>query len=183
MPNGTFLARLSGETDWTRAVMKRFLISLLVVMCPVAGHASTDLAQQWGSAARRLSAETATLIHALDMGQPTEISETYALDVYRFGRTSADLAQWIDSSNGPHDLGCIFRGMAGESASQLERLDAEPALSDRRASLQRLAGMFADAEIISLAAQRRTPAAKPEASLKTQSCNAAPMRAAMLKVR
>lgn len=163
--------------------MKRFLISLLVAMSPVAAHASTDLAQQWGSEASRLSAETATLIHALDMGQPTEISETYALDVYRFGRTSADLAQWIDNSDGPNDLGCIFRGMAGESVSQLERLDTDPALDNQRASLKRLAGMFADAEIISLAAQRRSPDAKPDASMETQSCNAAPQRAAMLKVR
>jgi hypothetical protein len=163
--------------------MKRFLIFLLVAIFPMAAHASTDLAQQWGSEASRLSAETATLIHALDMGQATEISETYALDVYRFGRTSADLAQWIDGSDGPNDLGCIFRGMAGESVTQLERLDSDPAMHDRRASLQRLAGMFADAEIISLAAQRRSPVAKRDTPSNTQTCNAAPQRATMLNLR
>lgn len=163
--------------------MKRFLACLSIALLPLGAQASSDLAQQWGFEANRLSAETASLIHALDMGQSTEITETYALDVYRFGRTSADLARWIDHSDGPHDLGCIFRGMASESESQLNLLDNNPGSGDQRASLQRLAGMFADAEIIAIAAQRRSPASGHATAPITQSCAASPQRASMLKLR
>jgi hypothetical protein len=163
--------------------MKRLLLSLFFAALPLGAQANTGLAQQWGVEANRLSVETATLIHALDMGHAADISETYALDVYRFGRTSADLAHWIDRSEGPHDLGCIFRGMASESESQLNLLESQLEISDQRASLQRLAGMFADAEIIAIAAQRNALGPERAASSSVQSCAAAPQRAEMLKLR
>ena len=108
----------------------------------------------------------------VDMGENAEITATYALDVYRFGRTSADLARWIDNSNGPNDLGCIFRGMAAESETQLMELESTPAALDQRESLRRLAGMFADAEIIAIAAQRRAPASAVGVHTPQNSCAA-----------
>ena len=138
--------------------MKRFLACLILTIAPLSAEASTELARQWGVEATRLATETTDLIMAVDMGETAEISDTYALDIYRFGRTSADLAHWIDQSDGPHDLGCIFRGMAAESEAQLTDLETSLATVENRDTLRRLAVMFSDAEIISVAAQHRAPA-------------------------
>lgn len=154
--------------------MKRLLACLFFAVLPLSAHANTDLARQWGQEASRLSEATSEFIFALDMGQSAEIPETFALDVYRFGRTSSDLARWIDSSNGPNDLGCIFRGMAAESEDQLIALETEAGLVEHRASLRRLAAMFADAEVIAIAAQRRTPTAGRVATTLKQTCAADP---------
>ena len=138
--------------------MKRFLICLCLFIAPLSAEASTELARQWGIEATRLSNETTSLIMAVDLGETAEISDSYALDIYRFGRTSSDLARWIDQSDGPHDLGCIFRGMAAESEAQLTGLDAPLATIEQRDTLRRLAVMFSDAEMIAVAAQHRAPA-------------------------
>lgn len=156
--------------------MKRLLACLLFALAPLGAQANTDLAQQWGAEATRLSEQTMTMIHSLDMGQSTEVSERFALDVYRFGRTSADLARWIDQSDGPNDLGCIFRGMAKESEAQLTSLETDFDILAQRDSLMRLAGMFADAEIISIAAQRRSPTTGRVANTLKNSCSAEPQR-------
>lgn len=152
--------------------MKRFLACLCLFAAPITAEASTELARQWGIEAGRLSLETSELISSVDMGESTEVSDTYALDVYRFGRTSADLARWIDHSNGPGDLGCIFRGMASESETQLIELESPTANSDQRESLRRLAEMFADAEVIAIAAQRRASARAVGVHTPANSCAA-----------
>ena len=152
--------------------MKRLLVCLCLFAAPLTANANTELARQWGMEASRLSSETSNLISAVDMGESADISDTYALDVYRFGRTSADLARWIDHSNGPNDLGCIFRGMAAESETQLIELESTPIALDQRESLRRLADMFADAEIIAIAAQRRAPARAVGLTAPTASCTA-----------
>jgi hypothetical protein len=150
--------------------MKRFLTCLILMITPLSAEASTELARQWGMEAMRLSTETTDLIMAVDMGETAEISDTYALDIYRFGRTSADLARWIDQSDGPHDLGCIFRGMAAESESQLTDLESSFATIEQRDTLRRLAVMFSDAEVISVAAQHRAPARAVGMSASPSSC-------------
>ena len=152
--------------------MKRLLACLAISILPLSAEASTDLARQWGLEASRLSEETTRLIHAVDRGQHADISDRYALDIYRFGRTSQDLATWIDNSNGPNDLGCIFRGMAAESEDQLAQLETSDATTARRESLRRLASMFADAEMIAVAAQRRAPAPGLAATGTKASCAA-----------
>ena len=133
-------------------MLKRLAACLILTALPLSAQASTDLARQWGQEASRLSVETAQLIHAVDLGQPLEISETYTLDVYRFGRTSADLARWIDGARGPGDLGCLLRSMAAESEDQLIALE-DPA-STQRDSLNRLAILFSNAERIASVAQK-----------------------------
>ncbi|MEO1553322.1 MAG: hypothetical protein AAFR82_05260 [Pseudomonadota bacterium] len=150
--------------------MIRLLACLCLFATPLAAHANTDLARQWGQEASRLSLETSNLISAVDMGESADITDTYALDVYRFGRTSADLARWIDHSKGPNDLGCIFRGMAAESETQLMELESTPQTLEQRESLRRLAVMFADAEIIAIAAQRRAPARAVGMTAPANSC-------------
>jgi len=152
--------------------MKRLLACLCMFIAPLSAEANTDLARQWGVEASRLSLETADLITAVDLGKSSDISETYTLDVYRFGRTSADLARWIDRSNGPNDLGCIFRGMATESQTQLIELESSQVETDHRESLRRLAVMFADAEMIAIAAQKRAPAYAVGVSATPRSCTA-----------
>jgi len=137
--------------------MKRLFVSFILLALPFGASASTDLARQWGQEANRLSVETADLMLAVDMGKEISISDAFALDVYRFGRTSSDLALWIDASNGPNDLGCIFRGMAAESEDQLGVLEETAETVETRESLRRLSTLFADAEMIAVAAQRRAP--------------------------
>lgn len=154
--------------------MIRLLACLFFAALPLSAQANTDLARQWGVEASRLSEETAQAIYALDMGETPEISEHFALEVYRFGRTSSDLAAWIDSSSGPQDLGCIFRGMALESETQLGALETERDTLEQRASLVRLSAMFADAEIIAIAAQRRAPTVGRVATTLKQTCAADP---------
>lgn len=133
-------------------MLKRLATCLILTTSPLSAQASTELARQWGQEASRLSVETAQLIHAVDLGQPLEISETYTLDVYRFGRTSADLARWIDGARGPGDLGCLLRSMAAEFEDQLIALE-DPA-GAQRDSLSRLAIMFSNAERVAGVAQK-----------------------------
>lgn len=161
--------------------MIRILACLFLAVLPLSAHANSDLARQWGQEASRLSVETANFIYALDVGETAEISDSFALDVYRFGRTSADLAKWIDTANGPNDLGCIFRGMASESEDQLIALDSKRDVLQRRESLRRLAAMFADAEMIAIAAQRRSPTTGRVATTLKSACAADP-KAVMFKL-
>ena len=137
--------------------MKRLITSLILLVSPLSAHASVDLAQQWGKEAGRLSGATADMMLAIDLGEDMVLTDAFALDVYRFGRTSADLAVWIDDTKGPNDLGCIFRGMAAESEKQLQTLETSTDIQPRRESLRRLASVFADAEMIAIAAQHRAP--------------------------
>lgn len=137
--------------------MKRFIASFILLFLPFSAHASTDLAQQWGKEAGRLSHATAEMMLAIDLGEDVVLTDTFALDVYRFGRTSADLAVWIDDTKGPNDLGCIFRGMAAESEAQLQTLETSTDIQPQQESLRRLASVFADAEMIAIAAQHRAP--------------------------
>ena len=152
--------------------MKRLLLSLICAALPLQAQASTELARQWGAEANRLGLETSGLILAVDRGERIELSDHFALDLYRFGRTSADLAHWVDGSNGPQDLGCIFRGMAAESEDQLRILETETAATERRESLRRLASMFSDAEMIAVAAQRRSAAPSLTPDNTAASCSA-----------
>ncbi|MHA7857230.1 MAG: hypothetical protein ACX94D_04020 [Henriciella sp.] len=138
--------------------MKRLLTSCLLLLLPLSAQASNDLAQQWGKEAGRLSSQTVDMMLAIDLGEDMTLTDQFALDVYRFGRTSADLAVWIDNSKGPNDLGCIFRGMAAESEKQLQTLETSTETQPQRESLRRLASVFADAEMIAIAAQQRAPA-------------------------
>ena len=138
--------------------MKRLLTSCLLLILPLSAQASTNLAQQWGKEAGRLSSQTVDMMLAIDLGEDMTLTDQFALDVYRFGRTSADLAVWIDNSKGPNDLGCIFRGMAAESETQLQTLETSTETQPQRESLRRLASVFADAEMIAIAAQQRAPA-------------------------
>lgn len=152
--------------------MKRFLTCLALLAAPFVANASPEMAKQWGVEAADLRERTADLISEIDMGITPTIDDIYELDVYRFGRSSAGLAIWIDSSDGPKDLACIFRGMAAESETQLMSLED---LSDKlksRESLRRLSTMFADAEMISHAAQMRTATPGLKSSSNPSSCPA-----------
>lgn len=152
--------------------MKRFLTCLALIAAPFAANASPEMAKQWGSDASDLRERTAALISEIDMGGTPKIDDIYELDVYRFGRTSAGLAIWIHNSEGPKDLGCIFRGMAAESETQLETLEDMSDKLKSRESLRRLSTMFADAEMISSAAQRRTATPGLKSSTTQNSCPA-----------
>lgn len=139
--------------------MKR-LIATLVLSTGLAGlpaQASPELAAMWGDSAASLEQQTADMIMSIDLGGQNDVSEDYILGVSRFGRTSGGLAKWNDASGGPHDLGCIFRGMATESEDQtLALIDTDDAM-DARGHLQRLEAMFSDAQLIARAAALQSP--------------------------
>lgn len=142
--------------------MKFLFASIAFAAMSLSAQASTDLARQWGLEATRLSAETRDMILAIDRGEVPDVSDTYAVDVYRFGRTSADLAYWTESINGSHRLGCIFQSMATESEDQLIALETLNDVQDRRDSLQRLSVLFSNAERVAVAAQHRAASANPD---------------------
>lgn len=152
--------------------MKRLLACLAIACAPLTAAASPELANQWGNEASDLRQRTATMIASIDMGLQAEMDSTYELDVYRFANTSAGLSIWIDQTEGPKDLGCIFRGMRAEADTQLGKLDDMSDPLTTRETLRRLATMFADAEMIADAAQRRSPTPGLKSDSHTQSCPA-----------
>ncbi|MEM1035923.1 MAG: hypothetical protein AAGI14_04100 [Pseudomonadota bacterium] len=139
--------------------MKR-LIATLVLSTGLAGlpaQASPELAAMWGDSAASLEQQTTDMIMTIDLGGQNDVSEDYILGVSRFGRTSGGLAKWNDASGGPHDLGCIFRGMATESEDQTLGLIDTNDVNEARDHLQRLEAMFSDAQLIARAAALQTP--------------------------
>jgi hypothetical protein len=162
--------------------MKRLLICLAFAFTPMTAAASPELANQWGNEASDLRERTASMIASIDMGLQAEMDDTYELDVYRFANTSAGLSVWIDQTEGPKDLGCIFRGMRAEADTQLGKLDDMSDPLTTRETLRRLSTMFADAEMIADAAQRRAPTPGLENKSHTQSCPAS-LDAAMRALR
>ena len=138
-------------------MLKHLLLGLWLSVFSLSAAASPQTAKLWGTTASDLRTETAAHIASIDLGQPLILSDTFALNVYRFGRTSGELAKWIDGTNGPNDLGCIFRGMSAEAEFQLEALEQAETATLQREALRRLTSMFADAEMIASAAQNRSP--------------------------
>ena len=151
-------------------MLKPLLACAAIAVLPLGAHASTDLARQWGAEASRLSAETSEMILAIDRGETSGVSDTYAVDVYRFGRTSADLAAWTESIDGSHQLDCIFRGIALDSEDQLAALESRSGLQDQRDSLQRLAVIFSNAERVAVMAQHSAGSANPSAFNRPTPC-------------
>lgn len=139
--------------------MKRLLIALALSLSlsGLSAHASPEMAEMWGEDAASLKQQTSDLIAKIDMGGNNHVPEAYVLNVSRFGRTASGLAIWNDTSGGPKDLGCIFRGMAAESEDQtLDLLGIEDVLVARD-HLKRLESMFADAQIVARAAAAQSP--------------------------
>lgn len=162
--------------------MKRFLTCLALLAAPIVASATPEMAKQWGAEAADLRERTADLISEIDIGGTPAIDDIYELDVYRFGRSSAGLAIWIDNSDGPKDLACIFRGMAAESEAQLLSLEDMSDKLQSREALRRLSTMFADAEMISSAAQRRSATPGLKSNSHPNSC-AADLDSAMRALR
>lgn len=125
--------------------MKRFVaIMSFALAVSLQAAASPELAGEWGQKAARLHQQTV----AMRAGAPAP--DGFEDELARFSVTSARLASWIDSQEGPADLGCIFRGMAGEAEAQLVALES----GGRAGALDRLIAMFSDAELVSAAAIR-----------------------------
>lgn len=129
-------------------------------------QASPELALDFGNEAAMLYTETA---HAL-AGAP--LPERFEDDLVQFSVTAGRLAAWVDRSGRPSDLGCIFRGMSEEAAGQLDAMTQSGA---RAASLRRLAALFHDAQMISLAARYAKPSeTQGQADTALASCPADP---------
>ena len=153
------------------AVMKRLLLALLLLLAPEAG-ASPELADQFGLKASGLYEDTVAAANALRSGGDADLLEDYIDELSVFAGTALKLGSWSDAQAGASDFGCIFRGMAAESETQLIELESPATGSDQRESLRRLAEMFADAEIIAIAAQRRASARAVGVHTPANSCAA-----------
>lgn len=151
-------------------MLKRLILATAIIATPLAAQASPELAKDWGAQAAALSLETSDLISAIDHGKSAQASDDYYIRLDKFARTSATLGKWIDATDGPHDLGCIFRGMKVEASTQAEALDMARENDAKRATLKRLATMFADADMISEAASRRTATPTLEHTSDTDAC-------------
>lgn len=147
-------ARLSGEKDQDTTAMKRLLTCFALLLSSAPAQASSELAQQWGLEAHRLSLQTAQIMFAIDTGQSVAIEDAYVMDLYRFGRTSRDLAAWSERTGRSEDLGCMFRDMANQATAQLSIFEDDQALSEQRESLRHLESMFDDAVSVAIIAQR-----------------------------
>ena len=152
-------------------MLKPLFACAAIATLPLSAEASANLARQWGLEASRLSAETTDMILTVDQGQSLEVPGTYALDVYRFSRTSAELARWVDTAHHSNTLSCIFRGMAAESEDQLFILESPNGTQAQRESLSRLANMFSDAERVAIAAQRPISNLRGRSGEQSSTCN------------
>lgn len=151
-------------------MLKRLCLIVAVCALPLTAQASPELAKVWGQQAAALSNETGELITAIDKDEPAIASDDYFVRLDKFARTSAQLGKWIDATDGPHDLGCIFRGMHVEANTQGEALDVADTAEMRRAAMTRLATMFSDAEMISAAASQRTATPTLDTRHSTEGC-------------
>ena len=151
-------------------MLKQIVFATAIFATPMATYASPELAKDWGVQAAALSLETSELISAIDHGKAAQASDDYYIRLDKFARTSASLGKWIDATDGPHDLGCIFRGMKVEASTQAEALDIATENDAKRATLKRLASMFADADMISEAASRRTATPTLEHTSNADAC-------------
>ncbi len=152
-------------------MLKPLFVCAALATLPFSAQASTDLACQWGLEASRLSAQTTEMILTVDQGQSLEISGTYALDVYRFARTSVELARWVDTVERSQTMSCIFRSMAAESEDQLVVLELPNGAEEQRESLSRLASMFSDAERVAITAQRPVSNIRVQTAKSSNACN------------
>ena len=153
-------------------MLKQFLILLCLLPFALPAQASPQLAKSWGGSATQLKQQTTALILQIDRGKTMNVSEAYALDVYRFGRNSDDLARWMKTSAGPEDLGCIFRGMSEEAETQLLILEQASQPARQKQALQRLVYMFADAELMAETAAQHLPRPSLSQGKPQSSCQA-----------
>lgn len=143
-------------------MLKPFGLALcLTFALPAAQADEADLAREWGAKAGMMYEDTAAGL------QGAVLPARYEDDLARFAVTADRLGAWIDETGRPHDLGCIFRGMADEAELQLGALSVP---ASRSAALRRLATMFNDAENIGLAASYARPGEVSE----EKSCRANP---------
>lgn len=152
--------------------MKRLICAMAAFILPSMAYASPELATEWGQEAAELHAQTTVLITVIDIGDRPDLNLDYLMDVQRFTTTARSLGTWIDTSDGAKDLGCIFRGMAQEGSDQLTALDEATDSPSTRSALSRLATMFADAEVISVASTHRTKTPALTESAQARACPA-----------
>ncbi|MCI4645746.1 MAG: hypothetical protein MRY64_13280 [Hyphomonadaceae bacterium] len=124
-------------------MLKLFFAALCLAALAPAALADEILAREWGAEAGHLYEETAEVLNG------AALPARYEDELVRFAVTADRLGNWIDATDRPHDLGCIFRGMADEAEVQLHMLHLPGA---RQRALRRLATLFHDAESLALAA-------------------------------
>ena len=120
-------------------------ISACCMLTPMA-QANPSLARDWAEESKELNAE-------MSHGEETALSPELVFRLQRFGRTASRLAiSGSETTPLPHDLGCIFRGMAEETTVQLSAMDDAENTSDVQAARARIVHMLDDAEMVGEAA-------------------------------
>ena len=118
----------------------------LTGLCVPAALANPQLARSWADEARLLEAQIRTSGEA-------PLSDELKTELARFGRVSARLANsGSETEPVPHDLACIFRGMAEETDLQLSLLTDDADAETRDSARERLLKMLEDAAPVGEAA-------------------------------
>ncbi len=92
--------------------------------------------------------------------KPSPLGAGLVSDLQVFGMSASRIALDISARGGPQDLGCIFRGMAGETDAQLSAIANASTGAQQAAALDRLSRMLRDAEEIAPAAAKAMAAEK-----------------------
>lgn len=164
--------------------MRAIILSALSVgfaaLLAAAPAAAETAAARLKTEAQRLLIEVnaaRTAAAGRQMARPAALPAALSGDLQRFGMDASRLALDIAARGGPADLGCIFRGMGGETDTQLTAIARAATGTAQASALARLSHMLEDAAAIAPAAQKvlATPkanAADPGESAASATCPA-----------
>lgn len=132
-------------------MMKRIVLTVMMIGLSTGANASPETAEDWGVKAASLYSETSDLLATVNAGNIAELDADYTDALAQFSVIAGRLAVWVDTSGGAKDFGCIFRGMAEEAEVQLEQLETVRTQKDAKTALTRIATMLDDAQAIAVA--------------------------------
>ena len=125
-------------------VLTAFAVALIAI---VPAHADT-LAEQVKTEAQRLLVQVSAAESAAKArpgAKPPVVAPALVSDLQRFSLAASRLSVEIDQRSGPKDLRCIFRGMAEETAKQLDAAAKATTGGDQAKAYARLTHMLKDA--------------------------------------
>lgn len=146
--------------------MLKRLVTIVVTAFALIGiaHATPATAENWGTQASALYAETVDLLENIKAGNQTNLEESYVAGLTKFSIVAGRLAVWVDETGGAKDFGCIYRGMAQEAELQLYALEDARTDDTASAALARIAAMLDDAQSIAVASAHAARTGSSDAS-------------------
>lgn len=103
---------------------------------------ASDLREEAHARAQRLAARPASPADVIDIEDP------FAFELEQFAADSLRLSRAIESSGGPSDLRCIFRGISQDANRRLEGLQSAQTGGEQARLYRSLVELMRDAEDI-----------------------------------